>query len=140
MLWRKQGDVVEGFPLDELSDHLQDEGCLVWVDLCEPTREALDTLAEELFLDPHAVEDSVAFAERPKATRHASHTFVTVYATRLVLDEGATRGALESRLETARGYGAFLRRSLPPFWYTTKADVVENALRRLAESHATSPV
>jgi magnesium transporter len=102
MMWRKQGDVVEGFPLEELSDHLQDEDCLVWVDLCEPTREALDTLAEELFLDPHAVEDSVAFAERPKATRHASHTFVTVYATRLVLDEGAPRGALESRLETAR--------------------------------------
>jgi magnesium transporter len=102
MLWRKQGDVVEGFPLEELSDHLQDEGCLVWVDLCEPTREALDQLAEELFLDPHAVEDSVSFVERPKATRHASHTFVTVYATRLVLDEGAPRGALESRLETDR--------------------------------------
>jgi magnesium transporter len=102
MLWRKQGDVVEGFGLDELSDHLQDEGCLVWVDLCEPTREALDKLAEELFLDPHAVEDSVSFVERPKATRHASHTFVTVYATHLVIDEDTPRGVLESRLETAR--------------------------------------
>jgi len=39
---------------------------------------------------------------------------------------------LDSRLETARGYGAFLRRSLPPFWYTTKPDVVLGALRRLA--------
>lgn len=38
---------------------------------------------------------------------------------------------LDSRLETARGYGAFLRRTLPPFWYTTKPDVVEAALRRL---------
>jgi ATP-dependent DNA helicase DinG len=41
---------------------------------------------------------------------------------------------LDSRLETARGYGEFLRRSLPPFWYTTKADVVYAALRRLAAS------
>jgi ATP-dependent DNA helicase DinG len=41
---------------------------------------------------------------------------------------------LDSRLETARSYGAYLRRSLPPFWYTTKPDVVEAALRRLAES------
>jgi len=41
---------------------------------------------------------------------------------------------LDSRLETARGYGEFLRRSLPPFWYTTKADVVDGALRRLAAS------
>jgi ATP-dependent DNA helicase DinG len=39
---------------------------------------------------------------------------------------------LDSRLETARGYGAFLRRSLPPFWYTTRPDVAVGALRRLA--------
>jgi ATP-dependent DNA helicase DinG len=43
---------------------------------------------------------------------------------------------LDSRLETARGYGAFLRRSLPPFWYTTKPEVVEAALRRLATGGA----
>ena len=39
---------------------------------------------------------------------------------------------LDSRLETARGYGAFLRRSVPPFWYTTRSDVALGALRRLA--------
>lgn len=41
---------------------------------------------------------------------------------------------LDSRLETARSYGPFLRRSLPPFWYTTRPDVVRGALRRLAAS------
>jgi ATP-dependent DNA helicase DinG len=41
---------------------------------------------------------------------------------------------LDSRLETARGYGAFLRKSLPPFWYTTRPDVAEGALRRLADA------
>jgi ATP-dependent DNA helicase DinG len=39
---------------------------------------------------------------------------------------------LDSRLETARGYGEYLRRSLPAFWYTTKPDVVRAALKRLA--------
>jgi ATP-dependent DNA helicase DinG len=39
---------------------------------------------------------------------------------------------LDSRLETARGYGGYLRRSLPPFWYTTKPEVVRAALKRLA--------
>jgi ATP-dependent DNA helicase DinG len=39
---------------------------------------------------------------------------------------------LDSRLETAKGYGGFLRSSLPPFWYTTKPDVVRAALKRLA--------
>ena len=101
MLWRKPGDVVEGFALEELSDHLQEEDCLVWVDLCDPSPDGLATLAEELLLDPHAVEDSLATAERPKATRHSSHTFVTVYATRLVSGDGR-RGVLESRLETDR--------------------------------------
>lgn len=41
---------------------------------------------------------------------------------------------LDSRLETARGYGPFLRRSLPPFWYTTRSDVARGALERLAKS------
>ncbi|WP_239107220.1 ATP-dependent DNA helicase [Spirilliplanes yamanashiensis] len=39
---------------------------------------------------------------------------------------------LDSRLETARGYGAYLRKSLPPFWYTTRSDVAVGALQRLA--------
>lgn len=43
---------------------------------------------------------------------------------------------LDSRLETARGYGGFLRRSLPPFWYTTKPEVVDGALKRLAAEAA----
>lgn len=41
---------------------------------------------------------------------------------------------LDSRLETARGYGPFLRRSLPPFWYTTRPDVARGALERLGRS------
>ena len=41
---------------------------------------------------------------------------------------------LDSRLHTAKGYGGYLRRSLPPFWYTTSPDVVQAALRRLATS------
>ncbi|HET8642498.1 MAG TPA: ATP-dependent DNA helicase, partial [Pseudonocardiaceae bacterium] len=39
---------------------------------------------------------------------------------------------LDSRLERAAAYGTFLRRSLPPLWYTTKPEVVYAALRRLA--------
>ena len=37
---------------------------------------------------------------------------------------------LDSRLHTAR-YGDFIRKTLPPFWYTTSGDVVRAALRRL---------
>ncbi|HEX6874926.1 MAG TPA: magnesium transporter CorA family protein [Nocardioidaceae bacterium] len=105
MLWRKRGEILEGFPLEEVSDHLDEDGSLVWVDLCNPGHEVLGRLAEELSLDPHAVEDSVtAVTERPKATRHVSHTFVTVYATRLETGPGADarRGLTDSRLEISR--------------------------------------
>ncbi|MFC3380698.1 ATP-dependent DNA helicase [Couchioplanes azureus] len=50
---------------------------------------------------------------------------------RSTADKGVV-AVLDSRLETARGYGAFLRKSLPPFWYTTRPDVALGALRRLA--------
>ncbi|WP_236047500.1 ATP-dependent DNA helicase [Paractinoplanes ovalisporus] len=46
-------------------------------------------------------------------------------------DKGVV-AVLDSRLETARGYGAFLRKSLPPFWYTTRPDVALGALQRLS--------
>jgi ATP-dependent DNA helicase DinG len=47
-------------------------------------------------------------------------------------DKGVV-AVLDSRLETARSYGAFLRRSLPPFWYTTRPEVAVGALQRLAK-------
>jgi len=103
-LWRDGRLEQKDFALEKLSDFLEDEGALVWVDLCEPDHARLDALAEELCLDRHAVEDAVAQGERPKATRHKTHTFVTAYATRL---EGSGEGALESRLQTTR-VSAFL--------------------------------
>ena len=48
-------------------------------------------------------------------------------------DKGVV-AVLDSRLETARGYGAFLRKSLPPFWYTTRPEVAVGALQRLAKT------
>ncbi|WP_232234778.1 ATP-dependent DNA helicase [Actinoplanes sp. N902-109] len=47
-------------------------------------------------------------------------------------DKGVV-AVLDSRLETARGYGAFLRQSLPPFWYTTRREVALGALQRLGK-------
>jgi magnesium transporter len=83
LLWRK-GEVTDrDFPLDDVSEHLQDEDSLVWVDLLEPHHGVLRKLAEELSLDVHAVEDVIEEASRPKATMHAHHSFVSVYATRL---------------------------------------------------------
>ena len=99
-LWRGGKLDREDFPLDELSELLDDEGALVWVDLCEPDHDRLSALAQELCLDRHAVEDAVAQGERPKATRHKTHTFVTAYATRM--ETGGGPPGLDSRLRTSR--------------------------------------
>ncbi|HEX6967388.1 MAG TPA: ATP-dependent DNA helicase [Micromonosporaceae bacterium] len=48
-------------------------------------------------------------------------------------DDRGVVAVLDSRLATA-GYGGYLRRSLPPFWYTTRPEVVHGALRRLADA------
>jgi magnesium transporter len=101
-LWRDGRLEVENFPLEQISDHLQEEGTLVWLDLCEPDHELLLRLASELALDPHAVENAISSGERPKATRHANHTFVTAYATRLVAGANEQLDALQSRLKISR--------------------------------------
>jgi magnesium transporter len=82
-LWRKGEITDQDFPLDEISEHLDEEGSLVWVDILEPDHGVLQKLADELSLDPHSVEDVIEDASRPKATMHEHHSFVSVYATRL---------------------------------------------------------
>lgn len=43
---------------------------------------------------------------------------------------------LDPRLHTARSYGPYLRKTLPPLWYTTDSDKVIGALTRLGSSPA----
>jgi magnesium transporter len=88
-LWRNGALVQDGFDFEQISDHIDQEDNLVWVDLCDPDPKLLQDLAEELTLDPHAVEDSLAMAGRAKATRFATHTFVTAYATTLDIKDPA---------------------------------------------------
>jgi magnesium transporter len=98
-LWVDGELKTEDFPLEDVSNHLAEDGALVWVDMCNPDHDVLCRLADELGFDQHAVEDTVAHAERTKATRYASHTFLTVYATALA---PPLANDLESRLLAAR--------------------------------------
>ena len=87
-VWRNGSLEAEDFPFEQISDYLEEPDCLVWVDLCAPDRARLNALAEELSLDPHAIEDAVARHERPKATRYATHIFLSAYALRFDLATG----------------------------------------------------
>lgn len=81
LAWRDGTEIARDFPLADLDIWLGQSDVLVWLDLGAPAPELLSELAAELNLDPLAVEDAVAPMERPKATRHAGHTFLTCYLT-----------------------------------------------------------
>jgi magnesium transporter len=84
----KDGKVVDhDYSLEQVSDHLEQEDKLVWVDLTSPSHAMLAKLAEEISLDPNSVEDAVARDERPKVTGYGRYAFVTAYATSFADDQ-----------------------------------------------------
>jgi magnesium transporter len=79
---------AEGFPLQEVSDHLDRPDTVVWVDLCAPSRSDIDALAEELSLHELAVEDALGRHQRPKLDRYETHLFLTCHAVQVDADAG----------------------------------------------------
>src|SRR5262249_8487725 len=73
-------------PFERVSDYAAEPDTLVWADLVDPDAALVAQLAEELELDPHAVEDSLAERERPKATRYEHHVFLTASPVRFDTD------------------------------------------------------
>jgi magnesium transporter len=76
-VWRNGNLEAENFPFEQVSEYLAEPDCLVWADLLRPDAEMLATVADELSLDPHAVEDAQNASERPKAMRYPTHLFLT---------------------------------------------------------------
>ena len=61
----------------ELGDR---EGAMAWIGLYRPTREDLDSLAQEFALDDLAVEDAILAHQRPKLERYDDTLFVVLRA------------------------------------------------------------
>lgn len=78
-IWQN-GERVDGFSLDQISDCIAVPGKLVWADLDCPSHESLSALAAELDINSFTIEDTIAAAERVKAVRYSHYTFMTVYA------------------------------------------------------------
>jgi magnesium transporter len=83
----------DNFPMADLSEHLEQEGTLVWVDLCEPDRADLQLVADELGLHALAVEDATSERQRPKFERYSGHEFISAYAVRLDMTTGSLKTA-----------------------------------------------
>jgi magnesium transporter len=86
-VWRKGVLEAEDFPVERVSDYLQQPDAVVWADFCLPGQDDLQQMAEELGLAPLAVEDAVASHERPKLDRYPTHLFLSTHAMSLAADQ-----------------------------------------------------
>ncbi|MFD0685192.1 magnesium transporter CorA family protein [Actinomadura fibrosa] len=81
--WRCGKVEAEGFPVAQVSDYLERSDTVVWLDVCAPHHDDLQIVADELGLDPVAVEDAVSRHERAKLDRYDGYSFVNVYLPQL---------------------------------------------------------
>jgi magnesium transporter len=83
-LYRDGQLVLEDFPVEDISDHLEAAGPnVVWLDLCAPTPGDLAMVREEFGLHELAVEDAAHAHQRPKLDRYSTHLFLAAYAVHL---------------------------------------------------------
>ncbi len=122
-LWRHGALEQEDFPFEKISDYLEQDGCLVWIDICDPNPSLLQDLAKELFLDPHAVEDSLSRVGRAKATRFPTHLFLTVYATILGSPDAESRSAPDLNVTPVSAF--VLRRAIVTVRHGNEFDIDE---------------
>ena len=87
-VYRKGVLEAEGFPLAEVSDHLERPDTVVWVDLCGPSRDQLHQLADELSLHELAVEDALEPHQRPKLDHYATHWFLSCHTVQVNTEAG----------------------------------------------------
>ena len=96
-------------------------------------------------------DDPLVQARSKRVTEAGGNGFTAVSVPRaaLLMAQGAGRlirssddrgvvAVLDSRLHTA-GYGAYIKRSMPPLWPTTDTETVLGALTRLAGEHRQQP-
>jgi magnesium transporter len=76
----RDGELVEeGFEPAKVSDHLEDEKNLVWLDLEDPSEEELAMIEEEFSLHPLAIEDARHRDQRPKLEFYEGYNFLVMY-------------------------------------------------------------
>jgi magnesium transporter len=93
---------LEGFPVADISEYLEDESAVLWLDLRDPDREDLAVLSSEFGLHPLAIEDAVQDHERPKLDRYRTHLFLTAYGVYLDGETGALTMSEVAAFITAR--------------------------------------
>jgi magnesium transporter len=82
-LYQGGAKVLEDFPIEDISEHLEKPDAVVWIDLCRPDTKDLSAVAAELGLHRLAVADATDLRQRPKLDHYATHEFINMYAVAL---------------------------------------------------------
>jgi magnesium transporter len=87
-VYRDGSCAAENFDPERISDYLEDEGTVVWLDVSDPTDSEFGLIAEEFSLNPLAVEDALHERQRPKLDHYDDHVFISLYDVHLDHDSG----------------------------------------------------
>jgi magnesium transporter len=85
-------------------------GEYLWVDLIDPTPEAMAVVQAKLDLHPLAVEDSEEFSQLPKIDHYGHHLLLVFFGARLVDEEGDDVHLVETHLFVADHWLVTVRR------------------------------
>ena len=83
----KNGKKLADIPVQDISEHLPDSGCFVWVALREAEPAELDQLKEEFNLHELAVEDARHGHQRPKIEEYGDSLFAVIHTVEVSGDE-----------------------------------------------------
>jgi magnesium transporter len=78
--YNQDGQVQEMVDPRDISDLLDRDNHLVWVDLIDPDDEDFAHVEEEFQLHPLAIEDAKKHDQRPKLEQYPTHAFVVAYS------------------------------------------------------------
>ena len=82
-LYRDGTLAEEGFPVERISELLDEADTVVWLDLLQPSREDLAVVTDELGLHPLAIDDAVHEHQRAKLDHYEDHLFLSSYVARI---------------------------------------------------------
>jgi magnesium transporter len=103
-LWRNGVLEAEGFPVEQISDYLDEPDTVVWLDLAQPTASDLTVITEELGLHELAVEDAINEHERPKLDTYDDASFLSAYVARFDPESGELTKSEVAAFITSRAF------------------------------------
>ncbi|MDR7544342.1 MAG: magnesium/cobalt transporter CorA [Armatimonadota bacterium] len=121
-----RGAEVIADPPEPLETLAAREGQVTWIDLADPTHDAMERVARIFRLHPLAVEDALQRRQRPKAEEYEGFLFITTHAARPAGERGEDVALDEIDVFYGAGYVITVHSGVPP--------AIEEVRRRLRQA------